>query len=189
MRAFIAIALPPEIKRYLAKVQEKLAAGNADVKWVEPDNIHLTLKFLGEIDEPAREKIRSTISDIARSVAPFSVRLASCGAFPRIESARVIWMGVGQGERELQSIAGLIEERMSQLGIAREDRPFSSHITLGRTRSGKNLKGLAALLKDLCERQPDKIYEFQADRITLFKSTLTPRGPRYEIIHEACFTL
>lgn len=189
MRAFIAIPLPPEVKRYLKKMQESLAAARADVKWVEHENIHLTLKFLGEIDQHTVEKVTSYLDEIGGMTAPYVIRLSHCGAFPRIESARVIWMGIDQGELQTRALYNLIEERLHTIGVPCEDRPFSSHITLGRTRSGKNRAALAALLKKHCHDLGGQRPEFSAEKITLFKSTLTPRGPIYESLHEACLTL
>ncbi|MCX5707475.1 MAG: RNA 2',3'-cyclic phosphodiesterase [Candidatus Omnitrophica bacterium] len=182
MRAFIAIELPQEIKDVLAKLQAKLKLAGADVKWVEPKNIHLTLKFLGEIDEQAQKRITAKLEEISSAHQEFVISLSSCGAFPSINSPRVIWAGIEQGDKEVSAIAEVIETQLESIGIPKETREFSSHITLGRTRSSKNRHELAQALSEL-SLKPLK-NQFPASKITLFKSTLTPRGPIYETLQE-----
>lgn len=182
MRAFIAIGLPKGIKDSLGRLQQKLKKAGADVKWVEPENIHLTLKFLGEIDEQTKDRISSKIEELCQGTKQFSVALSSCGAFPSNQSPRVIWTGINQGDNEVKRIAGKIEEFLSVIGISKENREFSSHITIGRTRSGKNRRELAELLDSLALKPLEE--QFLVSKITLFKSTLTPAGPIYEVIRE-----
>ncbi len=182
MRTFIAIELPQEIKDSLGRLQGKLKAAGADVKWVEPKNIHLTLKFIGEIDEQTQGKVSSGLKEISRASSPFGAALSSCGAFPDTSSPRVIWAGISQGDKEIKFIAQLIEDRLAAAGIPPETRAFSSHITLGRTRSSKNRRELAKLLLYLAEKPLEG--QFAVNKITLFKSTLTPHGPTYEILKE-----
>jgi RNA 2',3'-cyclic 3'-phosphodiesterase len=182
MRAFIAIELPQEIKDNLSRLQGKLKTAGADVKWVEPKNIHLTLKFLGEIEEQTQTRIAAKLKEIAGNQRAFFISLFSCGAFPGINSPRVIWLGIEQGDQEVKTIAGAIETQLESIGIPKETRAFSSHITLGRTRSSKNRRELAQALSEL-SLKPLQV-RFPTDKITLFKSTLTPRGPIYETIEE-----
>jgi 2'-5' RNA ligase len=182
MRAFIAIELPQEIKDSLARLQQKLKLAGADVKWVEPKNIHLTLKFLGEIDEQAQNRIIVKLEEISCAAKKFVISLASCGAFPNTNSPRVIWQGIEQGDKEVSAIATAIETQLESIGIPKENREFSSHITLGRTRSSKNRQELAQAISEFSLKPlKDK---FPASKITLFKSILTPRGPIYETIRE-----
>lgn len=183
MRAFIAIGLPQEIKESLTQLQQELKATQADVKWVRPDNIHLTLKFLGEIDDTALEKITDIINGVAGKISAFKLRINSLGAFPKIDSPRVIWVGVDAGDKEVKEIATQLEGKIEKLGIPKEDRPFSSHITIGRTKSGLNRQNLVGVLKDKFDLG-GKNLEFFASKITLFKSTLSPKGPTYEILKE-----
>jgi RNA 2',3'-cyclic 3'-phosphodiesterase len=180
MRSFIAIELPQEIKDTLGRLQQKLKTAGADVKWVEPKNIHLTLKFLGEIDEPTKDRISSSLKEICRSKSAFSISLSSCGAFPTTDSPRVIWAGIKDGDSQVKAIAQHIENNLAQIGLPKEDREFSSHITLGRTRSSKNRKQLSELLSNLKTLEGS----FPAAKLTLYKSTLPPRGPVYEILQE-----
>ena len=185
MRTFIAIPLPQEIKASLAKLQEKLKASGADVKWVEPANIHLTLKFLGERDEKKIEKIEQAIQDTAKDKTEFIARISSLGAFPKISSPRVIWVGIDQGDSETKLIAGELEGLIAKIGIPKEEREFSSHITIGRTKSSKNLEKLVKVLSDYTGEFGKDELKFTVKKIVLYKSTLTPRGPIYEALKDA----
>ena len=184
MRTFIAIELSREIRECLSRLQDKLKLSQADVKWVAPLNIHLTLKFLGEIDEKTSEQIKQILQDLAAGLKEFSLNLAYIGAFPSLKSPRVIWIGIDKGDEEVKTIARALEEKLPEIGITKEDRPFSSHITLGRTRSSKNRNNLAELLESLKEKLPEATAEMKVEKITLFKSTLTPKGPIYEVLKE-----
>lgn len=185
MRAFIAIELPKEIKDTLAELQQKLKATGADVKWVAPENIHLTLKFLGEIDDKKFGEASSILEEAAKINRPFIMRLASVGVFPKTNFPRVIWAGIDMGEEEIKKIAAGLEEKIAEIGIPKEKRAFSTHITIGRTGSLQNKDKLIAGLNNLAGYFLDKKPQFQVAKITLFKSTLTPKGPIYEIQKEA----
>ncbi|MDD4980379.1 MAG: RNA 2',3'-cyclic phosphodiesterase [Candidatus Omnitrophica bacterium] len=184
MRTFIAIELPAEIKDYLSQLQGELKTCGADVKWVEPKNIHLTLKFLGEVGDEKLDKITQIIQDVASEKNRFPLCICSLGAFPRIESPRVIWVGVDSGDKETEQIAKELEEKISGIGIPKEDRVFSCHITIGRIRTPHNREKLVRILKDKTG-SGGKNLEFEVNKITLFKSTLTPKGPLYEALKEA----
>lgn len=184
MRVFVAIELPPEIKDYLAKVQVKLKTANADVKWVNPQNIHLTLKFLGEIDEKQLMEISRILEDTARDRSQFHIRLASFGAFPNIKSCRVIWVGIDKGDAETKEIAKDLEREIEKIGIPKEERAFSSHITIGRMRSSLNRQKLTQALEKLASDSEGFPAESPVTKITLYKSTLTPQGPIYKILKE-----
>ena len=185
MRTFIAIELPEEIKDALYHLQEKLKKSQADVKWVVPQNIHLTLKFLGEIKDGQFDEIASILEGVAEEKNTFTIRLSSIGAFPKINFPRVIWVGIDKGDNETEEIARMLQERLKQIGIPEEERPFSSHITVGRVRSALNKQRLAECLLDLQNKDGFLNQEFQVEKITIFKSTLTPKGPIYEVLKEA----
>lgn len=184
MRTFIAIELPNEIKEYLNSIQERLKKTGADVKWVEPQNIHLTLKFLGEIKEKKLESISKIMEEVTKDKKEFIIQLSSLGVFPKIEFPRVIWVGISQGQDQTTQIAQELEEKLSLLGIPKEKRPFLSHITIGRVRSSLNRKELVCEIKNLQNNFKDNKLEFIAKKIILFKSTLTSGGPIYEALKE-----
>lgn len=190
MRLFIAIDLPQEIKDFLAGLQTRLKKSGADIKWVSPKNIHLTLKFLGEIDDTHLvDKINSVLENIASNKPPFRISFNSIGAFPSLKSARIIWVGVNKGQDTIKEISEDFENKLQDLGIAKEDRPFSSHITIGRTRSSLNreklIKGIDELSTEIFDKKNP--VEFTVTAITLFKSTLTAKGPIYEVVKDAKF--
>ncbi len=184
MRAFIAIELPKEISDYLSRLQDKLKTTGADVKWVEPDNIHLTLKFLGEITEAQSKEIIKIMEDTCGINPAFDIALGGLGAFPRITSPRVIWVGIDAGRDEAGKIAQELEDKISGLGIAKEKKEFSAHLTIARTRSAFNITALIQDLKNLAGIMPEQNLRFKASRISLIKSTLTPKGPLYETLRE-----
>jgi 2'-5' RNA ligase len=185
MRTFIAIELPKEIKDALSKLQQQLKSTQADVKWVAPENIHLTLKFLGEVEDKNLESIIKIINELAKNYPSFLARIFSIGAFPKLNYPRVIWVGIDKGDDRIKEIANELENRIAKLGIPKESRPFSSHITIGRTRSTLNRERLAQELNKLTEEFGQENLEFSVAKITLYKSILTPKGPIYEVLNEA----
>lgn len=185
MRTFIAIALPKEIKDYLSNLQTQLKASGADVKWVAAQNIHLTLKFLGEIEAKKLEEISFILKDVSRGKNPFSVSLSCLGAFPKIHFPRIIWIGLDKGDKEIKEIAQELEQKIEKTGVPAESKPFSSHITIGRTKSMLNRDKLIVNFKIQEDFLKQYHPEFNVTKITLFKSTLTPKGPIYEVLKEA----
>lgn len=187
MRTFIAIGLPQKIIDTLSKLQLGLKDTGADVKWVEPENIHLTMKFLGEIDEGTKEKVVDIIRKVAAQNPAFTAAISTFGAFPKIDYPRVIWAGLGRGDNESKKIAKEIEQELEKIGIPAEDRAFTSHITLGRVRSSKNRSKLVQELKELESELNPRLagLEFEVNAISLYKSNLSPKGPVYEVLHAA----
>ena len=186
MRAFIAIELPPEVRNALGSLEAELKTSGADVKWVKPENIHLTLKFLGERDEKKIKETMRILDEVCAEKNSFSASVSSIGAFPNLDAPRVIWVGIGNGSAQIKEIACELEERISKLGIPKEDREFSTHITLGRTHSGLKRKELTEKIKAIeINYSSRKDLKFEVNKITLLKSTLTPGGPIYEALKTA----
>ncbi|MFA5351315.1 MAG: RNA 2',3'-cyclic phosphodiesterase [Candidatus Omnitrophota bacterium] len=188
MRTFIAIELPQEIKEKLSELQARLKQSEADVKWVEPENIHLTLKFLGEIGEDKLPKIIEIIESTTQNTKQFRLSLSSLGAFPRVEFPRIIWIGINKGDKETVLLAKALEEKIEKLGIPGEERPFSSHITIGRVKGPLNKDKLAKTLKQSGDYFSGKDIGFDVTKVTLFKSTLGPGGPVYAALKEVKLT-
>lgn len=175
-RAFIAIELNEGIHLELASLQSVLKKSNADVKWVAPESIHLTLKFLGNIDSQKIKEIEKILNETAAGIEPFVLTLKGIGAFPKLDYPRVIWVEVESGAIQSEQLAKSIEERLEGIGIPREDREFRAHITLGRVKSPKNkdkLKEIIASTKFEAESAVD------VKHLTLFKSQLTRDGSVY----------
>ena len=181
MRAFIAIELSAEIKDSLAQIQSHLKYSAADVKWIETGNIHLTLKFLGDITEENCEKIRSILDEIGRSTKPFQISIKNIGAFPNINYPRVIWVGLDKGTVESKALAENISEEMLKIGFQKEPRPFAPHLTIGRVRSPKNKEALKEKI-GTCQMPITKPQPISS--IILFESKLSPKGPIYTKLHE-----
>lgn len=185
MRAFIAVELPEEIKSYLAQIETKLKSSKADVSWVSPANIHLTLKFLGEIDEVKLNRLIPIIEQTCADNGQFPANLSSFGAFPSTNSPRVVWAGAGKGNDRFKKIVSELEEKIEKIGVDKETRPFSAHITIGRVRSGLNREKLIAALNALINEPKTGFPEFMVTKLTLFKSTLSSKGPSYTALKEA----
>jgi len=164
-----------------------LKYSGADVKWVAKDNIHLTLKFLGEVSEEKIEVIKSILDGITSKTRPFEITVKDIGAFPKIEYPRVIWAGLDKGSDESKVLAEKTDNALSSIGFEKETRPFTAHITIGRVRSSKNKDAL----KDKMHSVDDKLLSGATQSVSsviLFKSTLTPSGSIYTKLHESRFT-
>jgi len=179
LRTFIAVELHCDIQKILKDIQDDLKRSGADVKWVQPDHIHLTLKFLREISEEKIEAVLKGMESSLECFPTFSFRLNHLGAFPKTENPRIIWVGVDSGENELKRLAGVLEENLESLGFKKEERSFSPHLTIGRVRSSLNKFALSKMLKSYPPLQP---MAQDVKNLVLFKSTLTSSGPLYEAL-------
>lgn len=175
IRCFVALELPLEVQTELAQAASQLKTAQADVKWAEPENVHLTLKFLGEIPHNKVLQTGLALSSLGQRRAIVS-RLAGLGAFPVVHRPRVVWAGLDLGLEEIGDLQREVEDRTADLGFQREERAFSPHLTLGRVRSSQNASELAKLIATI---RP-KPMEFIFSSLTLMKSTLTPEGPLYQ---------
>lgn len=181
MRLFIAMPLPTEIEESLGKVIFVLKQNRTRVKWVAPKNIHLTIKFLGEAEDSTVSEISGAIDRVAQKHGIVRSAIDKLGAFPSLKRPRVFWAGLSEATEALAAIASDVEDEMAGFGFTREDRPFRCHLTLGRVKDSSGLVKLVDAVKGY-EFAPETV---TFDRIVLFKSTLTPRGPIYERLFEA----
>jgi 2'-5' RNA ligase len=184
MRAFVAVELPEDARAALARWQSRLKAAGADVAWTAPEHLHVTMRFLGEIDDVQRAAVERCASAAAEPVAPFDAALSAPGAFPSIRRPRVVWMGIGQGADALAQVAGALERGLAAAGIAPEDRGFVAHVTLGRVRSPRGVGRLAAPLEAPGWSPPAP---FRIDHLTLFQSRLSSAGPTYTALRRFPF--
>ena len=175
-RAFIAIELNASVHSELSSLQSILKKSNADVKWVAAESIHLTLKFLGNIDTQKINEIEKILNEIATGVEPFVLTLKGIGAFPKLDYPRVIWVEVERGAPQSEQLAKSIEERLEGIGIPREDREFHAHITLGRVKSPKNTDKLKETIESTKFEAESAV---DVNHLTLFKSQLTRDGSIY----------
>lgn len=176
IRAFLAIDLPASLRPGLAWVQEELKKSGADVRWVPVGNIHLTLKFFGNVPDAEIEPLALAAREVAAGQAPFQLQVTAAGAFPSIKSPRVIWLGIGGEVMPLTQFYHRLEKAFAALGHLPEDRAFNPHLTLGRVKSPEGRHRLTKILEKLPALDGPP---FQVNEIILFKSTLTPQGSTY----------
>lgn len=181
MRLFIALPLKEHVKDQLDKLTATLKRHGGSVKWVKADNIHLTLRFLGETEENLVEKIKEHIDEAVKSHRQVPTSITTLGGFPNLNRPRVIWVGIEENIEALRKMARDIEHRMRDLGFEKEKKPFKAHLTLGRVRHPKGLENLTGFMSDYRLEEMPLLF----DRVVLFKSTLTPQGPIYDRLHEA----
>jgi 2'-5' RNA ligase len=177
MRAFLAIEIPKEVRALLVRVQEELRRAGADVKWVEPENLHLSLKFLGELSEDAVEGLRERVAPELAAWPALSLTYAGVGSFPERGVPRVLWAGATGEIDRLAALALALERAAETVGVPREGRPFVAHLTLGRVKSARNVKRLQALMEP--QRQVP-LGSGLVREVVLYRSTLTSEGPLYE---------
>ncbi len=149
IRTFICIELPQTVQALLAKFQDSLKRLGADVSWVKPSNIHFTLKFLGEVPEQKLPMICATVERAAHVVPAIEIQVKGTGCFPSTRNPRVLWVGIQPVPSQLQELYELIEVGLSEIGYARDDRPFSPHLTIGRVKSPRNLQALMRQIQEL----------------------------------------
>ncbi len=180
IRSFLAIELPKPILRKIEEVQAELRSAHADVRWVSPEKIHLTLKFFGNIEESRIDSIFKSIEEPVRSTPPFSLKVRGVGAFPSMKSPRVIWLGLINGQ-SLTSLQRQIETELEKIGFQPEDRPFHPHLTLGRMKSSRGKDELGRRME---KHKEEEFGDFHVERVILFKSDLKPSGPIYTALRE-----
>jgi len=175
MRTFIAVELPEQIKKQIEVLQVPLKKTNAFVSWVKPGNIHITLKFLGEVPEEKIDEVFSATELALKGAKSFKMNLKGMGAFPDFRRPRVIWIGTGKGGEELSDMANKIEDEMEKIGYPKEKRKFSPHFTIGRVKSPKNIEKLVELVKSADFETED----IEVNEVTVMKSQLHPAGAIY----------
>ena len=176
MRLFIAIELPSEIKQGIAKVQEQLRETGANAGWTRPEGIHLTLKFLGEVEESRIDEIRKALIAAVGSNNKLSLSIAGAGAFPNEKNPRVLWIGVTGDVEKLGSLQAAVENAMTGLGFEREGRRFSPHLTLARIKFLKPRDNWQQKIESI---RNVKLGEFEAGHISMMKSELKREGVVY----------
>jgi RNA 2',3'-cyclic 3'-phosphodiesterase len=179
MRTFIAIPLPEHIHHQLADIIDKLREpGNQAIRWVAPQNIHLTLKFLGEIPPQKTRDVSRVLEEIAAQTHPFTLEIQRTGCFPNMKSPRVLWVGVSQLE-DLKVVHEKLERKLESLDFQMENRPFSPHLTLGRVNERALPTDLIKTVEKIRALQNLSLGDVNVDQMTLFKSDLTPKGSIY----------
>jgi RNA 2',3'-cyclic 3'-phosphodiesterase len=182
-RTFIAIDPGKAIRDRLILLQEKLAKTGADVKWVEPDNLHVTLLFLGEVDQRELVPICRAVADVTARHGAFPMSIEHAGAFPSVRRPRTLWVGVGTGAAEVTALHDALEGPLLELGCyRREQRTFAPHLTVGRVKVDPEGDGLAAALVKLGGWSAG---EATVSSLLVMGSELTSTGPVYTVLSRA----
>lgn len=184
MRCFIAIDIDEEIKKAISKLQNELTDCKADLRWVRPENIHLTLKFLGNVEEKRLDKIKARLTDVCIKHNRFTIEVKGMGVFPDKRRPRVLWVDV-KDNSPLTVLQRELEDAMASIGFEKENRRFSPHLTIGRFRS---LKGIEALYDKIQLHKDDSFGLMDVKSVFLMESRLKPSGSEYRRIAEVCLT-
>lgn len=183
MRCFIAIDIGDEVRNRLEFTARDFKRFGADIRWVKSGSMHLTLKFLGEIDKETAEEVKKVLTAVAEEHGRFSINVKGTGAFPGYSRPRVLWVGVEAPER-LKLIFKEIEEGLGMLGFKEDRRAFRPHLTLGRVRTQE---GMRPVLSELRKQEDNFFGSINAASIDLMKSVLKPTGAVYKRLFSAKF--
>ena len=180
IRSFIAIPLNDEIQATAARVVGRLREPAVGVKWVDADNLHLTLKFLGDVDNREIPDVCKALRKCCRDVPPFHLTIRGIGGFPDLERARVVWAGVEEEQATLCSLAESIDEEMGSLGFKREFRDYQPHLTLGRLKKGSRLGD--RFVKAAQGEAKTMLGHTHVQEVHLYASYLDKQGPTYNVM-------
>jgi 2'-5' RNA ligase len=179
MRAFIALCLPKDVISALADLQGRLRGFGIKMKYTDPQNIHLTLKFLGQVPVSEISVVSAALEDAAADFSKMELSARGLGVFPGVRRPRVMWTGISGHTDQLQSMHLAVERRMADLGFAKEDRRFTGHLTLGRFKAKADPVRIADAIAKFGDFAAGP---FDAASVELFESTLTPKGPVYRVV-------
>jgi 2'-5' RNA ligase len=177
LRTFIAVSIPEDVRTRALAAAKQLAAVAPDVKWVEPQSLHWTLQFLGNVDQREIGEICAAVAEAALEHEPFDLEICGAGAFPSPDRPRTLWLGVGQGADQMIALQGSIERSLEPLGFRGEARRYTPHLTIGRPGRGAPPRELAAELIALADFQAGTML---VDEVVVYSSELTREGPLYE---------
>lgn len=177
MRCFVAIDLPQQVKARLSQLQQAMGGLDRDVRWMKPDQIHLTVKFLGEIPDRRINDVCRILSQLAASFIPFELQVGGTGVFPTRGPARIIWAGIVSPPTALLGFQDRCEEAFCLLDVAREDRPYHPHLTIARVRAGQRAADIIRQVVGAHTRWTAG--SFMVHEIVLYQSLLDRSGPTY----------
>jgi 2'-5' RNA ligase len=185
-RIFIAIeldkAVAQNLDRFCSRLQHKYGLDDRAINWVKPSNIHLTLKFLGDVDDGDIPKVCDCLNEVAVQFDGFDFEIADCGCFPPKGPARILWAGIDQGKEDLQALAEAIDMGCNELGFTLKNKPFRGHLTLARIKQAK----VGYAVRDALENiEPFNLGIQPVNQIALVESILTRNGPEYTPMHHA----
>jgi 2'-5' RNA ligase len=180
MRIFIGIKLDERVHDEIEKFLKPFKKISSPVRWVKPANVHITLKFIGEVSNEKYVQIEKRLSEAEFNTDPFDLRLAGCGKFGRGNTLNIFWIGISPSD-PLARVFKKIENTLAKIGIEKENRQFKPHITVGRNKKNFNFKSFFELIEENSDQQ---ISELTVNHFQIFKSQLRPEGPIYTILKE-----
>jgi 2'-5' RNA ligase len=176
VRTFIAINLDGSLHKTLGEVMDKFASSKASVKWVTPQNVHVTLKFLGNVEEARLPEVFAACERAAVGFKPIELEVRAVGCFPNMNRPRVVWLGMEKGDDAVKELQHKVESELELIGFPREEREFRTHLTIGRVKGGQGISRLCRLLE---EERNVFIGSMRAEKISVMKSKTLPSGPIY----------
>lgn len=175
IRTFVCVEVSAAARERIEQLQHRLARSSAEVSWVKKANLHLTLKFLGEIPQAQVERAGAVLKEVAAGRSCFELQFGGTGSFPHARNPRILWVGLVQGLETLKELQHAVDTGLSTAGFARETRPFTPHLTIGRVKSGRNAAPLVqALLAAGFHSAP-----FRVSELVLMRSELKSSGAVY----------
>jgi 2'-5' RNA ligase len=179
MRLFISIEIPDAIKNNIEKLIKELGTHLTPIKWVDKKNLHLTIKFLGEVDGSRIEELKGLTKESIGEMGKLSISIKGIGVFPDSMHPRMIWVGLGNGLAKVREVSQKVEKLLSSKGFREEENEFTPHLAIGRIKSEINIISLKRFMD---ENKDMDLGSFDAENLSIVKSTLKPTGPVYEII-------
>jgi 2'-5' RNA ligase len=186
LRTFIAIELDRELKNQLRHVQDQLRAQGVTrgVRWVQPDGIHLTLKFLGDTPLERVEEVKAALARAAAKVGPFSFAVSGLGCFPNARQPRVVWVGLQEPTGTVVRLRDAVEAQVAPLGFPTENRPFNPHLTLGRVQRDSSKSEVRKIGEAVAASAIGAVGEMTATTVCFIQSDLKPSGAVYTTLFE-----
>ncbi len=176
LRTFLALPLDEVIVERLVEVQQSLASAGARVRWVDRKNLHLTIKFLGDVTDEQSPEVCRVVEKVAAQIEPFEFSVARVVSVPPAGAMRMVWVGVDEPTGRLEKLHELLEESYAEMGFKKENRSFRPHLTLGRVKGRQNVRQLRAAVAEIAESD---FGVTSINELIVFSSQLTPDGPVY----------
>jgi 2'-5' RNA ligase len=180
MRIFVGIKLDDRVQKEIESFLKPFKKISSPLRWVKPGNVHLTLKFIGEVSDDQYSHIERRLSDTEFAAGPIELKLSGCGKFGKGDSLNIFWIGVDP-DPTLTEIYDRIETSLAKAGIEKENRPFKPHLTVGRNKKNVNFKSFFRLMEENNDRL---VSQFTVSHFQVFKSQLRPEGPVYTVLKE-----
>lgn len=181
MRTFVAILISEGLRQKIASVQDELIKAAPAVKWVAQDNFHITVKFLGGVESSRIDTVIKAIAEAVEEIKPFEIEIGGVGAFPSPNRPKTVWVGVTKESGMLAEVAKLVEDALEKLGFERENRPFRSHITVGRVKDDRDARELGPAIKNA---EAEQLGPLMVNSVAVMKSDLRREGPVYSALKE-----